>query len=463
MKIPLLYGMVSDETAEFRQSYPLNLEPFALKNGIATGQLRGTAGATGFANGPGIDRGGTMWNDMLYRAMGTRLIRVRRSNQIEDLGDLGDGVGPVTFAVGPDRLGIRSGDKLFYWNDIALSQVTDPDLGPVSDLIWIDGYFMSTDGVSVVVTELSDPSSVQPLKYGSAEEDPDPITGLIQFNGEAYVLGRYSIQVFRNMGTSGFPFQTIQGATIPYGCVGAMAKCLYDDAFAFVGGDRNSGLGVFLAGAGTATPISTRRIEDELAKVDDPSSIVLENRSGRAERRLFVHLPDKTLVFCSNHSAAAGEPVWYFAQSGIGKPYRLRSAVLAYGSTVVGDTESTALGTLSDTVNTHFGESAQWQFDVGLLYNEGKGGILKGVELIGLPGRAPPGVNGSVWLSLTRDGENYTTERPCSMGLSGQHGLRLQWRPRTNFRTYLGMRFRGYSPALPGFAACEAGLMPLAA
>ena len=49
------------------------------------------------------------------------------------------------------------------------------------------------------------------------------------------------------------------------------------------------------------------------------------------------------------------------------------------------------------------------------------------------------------------------------MGQAGDHSLRMQWRPRTNFRNYLGLRVRGFSAAMPGFAAAEAKLSPLAA
>lgn len=460
MKIPMLSGIVGDATAEFRKTYPLNLEPVPVPNFIAAGQLRATAGATAFVTGPGIDRGGVYFNDMLYRVMGTRLVRLRRAGTIDDLGDVG-GSGPVTFAIGPDRLAIRSDQRLYYWDDTALTQVTDEDLIACLDVIWIDGYFMSTDGSYVVVTELNDPFEIKPLKYGAAEEDPDPITGLIKFRNEAYVLGRHTIQVFRNAGTGGFPFVTLRGATIPAGCVGAMAKCLFADSFAFVGSPRGEAIGVYVAGQGNATRISTRTIDDELAKVEDPSGIVLENRAHRNERRLFVHLPDKTLVFCGNASNILEEAIWYVAQSGVNKPYRLRYAVEAYNRIIVADTEMPQLGNLTYDVCTHFGEAAQWRFDLGIIYNDSKGGIVHSLELVGLHGRAPANVNGTAWLSMTRDGENYTSERGVPMGTTGDHGHRMQWRPRASFRNYIGFRFRGFSEAMPGFAACDAKLSPL--
>lgn len=462
MRLPLLSGITADGTAEFLQSYPVNFEAVAVDNKIAKAQFRMTSGAEPFATGPGILRGGYLWNDLLFAVMGTKLVSVTATGVVTEIGDVG-GAGPVTFAEGFGRFGIRSSDQLYYYDGTALSHVTDTDLGPVVDVIWIDGYWMTTDGTSVIVTELNDPASVMPLKYGSAEEDPDMVSGLIKFRDEAYALGRFTIQVFRNVGGNGFPFATLKGASIPVGCIGPMAKCLYGESFAFIGSARDEAIGVYLAGSGSAVRISTRAIDDELAKVADPTQIVLENRSSRAERRLLVHLPDKTLVFLLNASKALGEPVWYVAQSGSGGAYRLRYATQAFGETIVGDTESAALGVLSDAVSTHFGEAAEWRFDVGLLYNDAKGGIVQSVELVGLPGRAPFGVDGTAWLSMTRDGETFSVERGIPVGKAGQRTLRLQWRPRVNFRNWLGLRFRGYSAAMPGFAACEAAIEPLAA
>jgi hypothetical protein len=463
MRLPLLSGIIADESAEFLQSYPVNLEAVAVDNKIAKAQFRMTSGASVLgAGGPGVDRGGIVWNGVQHRVMGTKLVKVAADGAVTVLGDVG-GEGPASLDYGFDRLGIRSGEKLFYWNGVTLIEVTDPDLGPVLDMLWIDGYFMTTDGTSVIVTELNDPTSVLPLKYGSAEEDPDMVTGLIKARDEAYVLGRNTIQVFRNVGGSGFPFATLKGASIPYGCVGPSAKCLYGDSFAFVGSARNESLGVYLAGSGSATRISSRAIDDELAKVADETTIILENRASRAEHRLLIHLPDKTLVFLLNASKELGEPVWYVAHSGLGQPYRPRNAIQAYGQTFVGDLNSGALGILTDTIATHFGEAAEWKFDIGLLYNEAKGGIVQAIELIGLPGRAPAGVQGTAFLSMTRDGETFSVERGIPMGTAGQRNLRLQWRPRVNFRNWIGFRFRGLSAAMPGFAACEADVRPLAA
>jgi hypothetical protein len=455
--LPLLSG-VKAQGPEWVSRHPLNLEPVPVDSGISKGQLRAAPGAATYATGPGIDRGGIVWDERHYRVMGTKLVQVMPDASIVTLADVG-GSGPVSLDYGFDRLAIRSGTSLSYWNGSALTPVTDPDLGAVTDMIWISGYYMTTDGKYVVVPELSDPTSVKPLKYGDAESDPDAITGLLKNRqtNEAIVLGRYTIQTLQNVGGSGFPFASVPGSTLPVGCVSASAKCYMGSGFAFVGSGREDALGVYLAAGQSVNKISDRVLDDALAALEDPTLIELERRASLDEQRLIVHLPTESWCYPVNASQVAGQALWYRLRSGVGKPYRLRHAVLSYGKWLVGDTESAALGELSHDVDTHFGEAVEWEFGPGLLYNNGKPAIAHELELIGLPGRASG--PGSVFLSSTKDGETFSPERPITIS-PGERGKRLLWKPHMRFQTYLGLRFRGIG-GQPGFSALEAAVQPL--
>lgn len=458
--IPLLSGIGATEQAEFVRRYPLNLEPVALDNKISKGQLRATSGALQLGAGPGIDRGAITWNGQHYRAMGTKLVKVDVYGAVTIIGDIG-GTGWVRFEEGYGRIGIMSGQSLWYYDGATLVQVTDVDLGKVIDLMWIDSYWMTTDGTSLVVPDLSDPTSVQPLKYGSAETDPDPVTGLFKVREEGHAIGRFTIQPLQNIGGNGFPFKTVEGATIPYGCVAPSAKTGFAASFAFVGSARPApngtvALGVYVAGQGDADKISTRAIDDALAAVIDPTSIILESRSYRDEERLFVHLPGESWVFLKAATLKVQEAVWYRARSGDG-PYRIRNAVPAYGKVIVGDTATAAIGTLSDDVSVHFDTEPGWSFDAGLISGAG---ILHSAELVGLPGRGPQGQESTIFMSMTRDGETFTVERGISAGRAGERRRRLQWRPHSRFTVMLGLRFRGVGQAMPGFAKLEAVIAP---
>jgi hypothetical protein len=442
--IPLLTGAKGTQQAEFSLSYPTNLEPLINDVGFSQAQLLHAAGAIPFTTGPGTDRGGYAWNGTMYRVMGTSLVRVGTDGVVTTIGDVGGS--------GPARLEESFGTALWYFNGTGLTQVTDVDLGPVIDMTWMNGFWISTDGTSIVVTQLTDPTQVDPLKYGSAEEDPDTVTGLMKVRNELYVLGQYTIQTQQLTGGSGYPFTNVLGATIPYGCISASAKCLFADSFAFAGQSRNEPLAVYLAGQGSATKISVRTVDDALAAEENPAGITLEVRAYRDERRLLVHLTKETWVFLPTATAKAQSPIWYRVRSGAKDPYRIRNAVEIAGRYMVGDLNSSALGWLSEDVSTHFGDAAEWSFHSGLLHNDGKSGIVRSIELIGLPGRIPAGEKATAFMSMTRDGTNWSPERAIDMGMAGETRKRLQWRPKARFTNTLGLKFRGYNKALPGFA-----------
>lgn len=457
MQVPLLSGVSASEQADFNLEYPINLEGVSVDSGISKGYIRSAMGASTLgAGGPGIDRGGMVFNGTHCRVMGTKLVSVSGAGVVTVLGDVGPG-GPVGLDQGFGRLAIQSGTSLYYWDGATLVQVTDPDLGPCLDVAWFNGQYFSTDGTYIVATNISDPTSVDPLKYGSAEQDPDGITGLLRIRNEMAVLGGETIEFFDYIGGSGFPLQVNSGATIPIGCVGPRAKCIFSQTFAFVGAGRNQAAGVWLAGGGTAEKLSTRAIDDFIAAEPNPGGIELESRVSRDEERLYVHLSDKTLVYLRQASTSAQQQIWYVARSGIGmdKAYRLRHAVLFNNEWVVGDTETASLGTLSESEADHFGETVGWQFHTRLIYNAAKGFNVHQLELVGLPGRGASG-DPYAFLSLSRDGETWSQERSNRIGRSGNRGKRMVWNPHARSRNYMAMRFRGNSSALAGFAALEA-------
>lgn len=435
MQVPLLSGMTAKD-GTFAASYPINLEPRTFSSGVSQGQLVSTRGATLKVTGPDVDRGGTVWNGMHYRVMGSRLVSIASDWTLTDLGDVGNDYRAVGFDYGTDRLAIRSAESLYYWNGAALTKVTDPDLGLVKDMIWSDGYYVTTDGQYMVVTQLNDPTAIDPIKYGSAEEDPDMITGLLRFREEVYAIGRNTIQVFQNVGGNGFPFRVVPGATIPYGCVSASAKCLVGGTFAFVGGARDEPLSVYVESGGSAARISTREIDDLINAETSPELIELEARVFGEERQLLVHLQEKTLGIALGTSSEGEQGAWFVLHSGRFAPYRLRRAVWCYGQHIVGDRDTAQVGVLTDAAE-HFGDLPDWQFDAALLFSDGKAFLVNDVELFG----QFPTTGNAVFLSMSRDATVYSRE--VARKMTGRRDERLRWPAGARCPTMVALRFRG--------------------
>lgn len=459
-QIPIVSGIYTNASPEFRTSYPVNYFAVPKETGISQGFLRPASGIQFFAEGPGVDRGGIEWNSVMYRVMGSKLVSVSPLGAITELGDVGDDGDTVTLDYSFDRLGIRSNGNLFYWNGTTLTQVTDPDLGVVDDLLWVDGYWMTTDGEFLVVTELNDPTAVDPLKYGSAEADPDPILAIKKIRNEVYALNRHTVEVFDNVGGELFPFARIEGAQIEKGTLGRDCTCVFRDRLAFIGGGRNEQVSIYIALNGAAQKISTHEIDLILEEFSDGdlAASVLEYRNEGSHQFLYVHLPDRCLLYDEGASEDLGRPVWTVLQSGLGErgEYRGRHFVRAYGKWFCGDTQEGRIGFLVDTTSSHWGSPVRWEFGTMVLYNDGRGAIVHELELVALTSFAL-GANPAITTSYSLDGISWSNDRVINIGSR----RRLVWFGLGFMRNWRVQRFRGTSDAHMSVARLEARLEPL--
>lgn len=466
MQIPILNGIYTDTAGDFRVEYPRNMVPVVLKSGISDGYFRPADGIVSLGTGPGVDRGGIEWQGVLYRVMGSKLVSISSTNVVTVIGDVG-GIGQVTFDYSFDYLAIASSGNLFlYRPSTGLQQVTDPDLGTVVDVVWVDGYFMTTDGEFLIVTELNDPFSVNPLKYGSAEADPDPIIALQKVRNEVYALNRHTIEVFDNVGGSLFPFQRVEGAQVQRGAIGTHACCVFMESIAFIGGGRNEAPSVWLITGSNSERIATREIDQLLTEFteEELSNVLVEARVDKGYRHLFIHLPNQTLVFDAAATTAAGAPVWFTLTTSLvgSSQYRAKNLVWVYNRWNVGDPLSTAFGHLSDSLSSHWGVLNGWEFATIILYNESRGLLFHELELVALTGNSIFGTDPSIWTSYTEDGLTWSQERVCKAGMTGSRGKRLSWLQQGRMRQWRAQKFRGTSDAQLTVARLEAIVEPLA-
>jgi len=464
-QIAVLNGVYTDQDADFRSSYPVNLVPVPKDNGIAKGYLRPADGIVKTGDGLGLDRGGINWRGIHYRVQGTKLVTVSEGGLVTELGDVG-GTGQVSMDYSFDRLAIASSGALFYLFENEVVKVTDGDLGAVLDVVWVDGYFMTTDGTFLVVTELDDPMAVNPLKYGSSEADPDPINGLLKIRNEVYAINRHTIEVFDNIGGDLFPFQRIEGAQIQKGSLGTHCACEIADSVAFLGSGRGEAPAIYIGANGNANKISTREIDQILATYteDELSDSVLEKRVDKGHLHLLVHLPDRTIVFDVAGSAAVQEPLWFYLTSSIVDfaQYRARNLVWIYERWYCADPASTDMGYLDPSISTHYGQMVRWEFGTTIIYNEGNGAVFHELELVCLTGRVALGINPTISTSYSIDGQVWSDEKFVYVGSIGDRLKRIAWRRNGIMRNWRIQRFRGNSDSHISISRLEAQLEPLA-
>lgn len=465
VQVPIISGIYADTSPDYRTAYPLNLVPIPKVTGVSEGYLRVADGIVSNGTGPGVVRGGIEWRGVCYRVMGTKLVSVAADGTVITIGDVG-GTGTVSMTYGFDYLAIASSGELWLYDGSTLAQNVDPDLGVVLDVEWVDGYFMTTDGENLVVTELGDPFSVNPLKYGSSEVDPDPVVSVVRLRKEAYAINRHTIETFTNIGGNFFPFQVITGAQIYRGAVGTHAVTTFLDGLVFVGSGRNEAIAVYIAQGGGTQKISTREIDEILNGYSEAelADIFTEVKTDEGQQILYIHLPNRTLCFDGLGSQALGQPVWYILSSsvnGVGL-YRGIHHVRAYGKWLVGDTNSADVGVLDKTVSTHWGDAIVWEFTTPIVYNEEKSVIIHALELQALNGAAIFGSLAFINHTYSDDGVNWSLPRRISLGSTGDRTKPIKWARLGMFRQQRMLRFSGDSNAPISIARLDAELEAMA-
>lgn len=476
MQIPILKGIYADENADFRNSYPINLEPVALDNGISAGYLRPAAGFAAFEEKENpaaglqykmgsLDRGSIVFDNKQIRIFGNDLCRVLEDGYIEQIAAFNFGVVGATAGIDQvsmdysfDYLAIVNGGKLFIFDkDVTLTENTDPDLGVVLDVIYIDGYFMTTDGEFLVITELGNPLAVASDKYGSSEVDPDPIVGLLKVHNEVYALNRYTIEAFYNKGTGVFPFARIEGTRMNRGLVGVHAKCEFQGAIAFMGGGRHEPTSIWIGLNAQTQKIATREIDQILQSYteEELKLTVFEKRIDKNHEQLWIRLIDKILVYDAKATEAAQIPVWFIRDIGP------RNLIWFFDKWFAGNDEG-QVAYLDDSLSTLWGEKVDWRFQTNIIFNESNGAIFNKLELIGLPGRVALGENPTVWTSYSLDGQVWSNEKMITLGTQGERMKRVAWFSQGFMENYRIQRFRGNSDSHFSIARLEAEIEGLA-
>ena len=464
--IPILSGIAA-KGADFITEFPQNMIPVPKDTGLSSGYLRPAEGIITIADGGGVNRGGTRWRDEHYRVSGINLIKVAADGAVTIIGAIGatGGANWATFAQSFDYLAINAGGLLWMYDGVDLTQVTDVDLGVSLDVEWCNGYFISTDGESLISSDINDPFSYNLLRYASSEINPDPVVALQKLRNEIYAVNRYTIEVFAALTNpgSGFPFGRVEGAQIMKGAVGSRACCEFMTALAFLGSGDNQPPAVWAGASGSAVKLSTRDIDDAFKAYSDEvlSEVVLESREDRGHEFLYIHLPDKTFVYDGMASATLQQPIWFVLKSGTGG-YRARGMVWCYNQWNVADPFGSKIGKYSDTIGSHYGDLTMWKFSTPVIYGEGRGVQVHELELVALPGWGAFEDDPVIGTEYSLDGVVWSQPKYIKAGKRGERTKRLTWDKQGEFRNWRIQRFSGDSRAHLAFARLEARMEPLA-
>lgn len=450
LQAPIIKGDKIDSRTDYRDALPVNFTAVEREILGSNGYLLSHSGLTQHAIGLGIDRGGN-WNERLsihYRVSGANLISVSTSGDVEDLGVISGSKRASINAYSFNTQAIVAGGKMWLHDGATLTEITDPDLGIPIDITWIDGYYFLTDGEFLYHTDITDETSIDPLKFATAEFSPDPTLAVdTTSDNQVIVFGRYSTEWFINRATDNFAFQRVASKAVKAGVVGTHCETELNGRFYIMGGGKEESVSIHEIAAGTYSSIATREIEKIISKYteDDLSNSVLETRVEDKDSFIVVRLPDETLLFNLTIAKSMGlDAAWTIVKSDVLGDVKWRGVNGVFDPRVsgwiYGDNQDERIGLLDNSVATQYGEIVESIFFTPLLDLETMS--IDSIELDTIPGHQVDMENVTCAISTSHDGVVYGMEWWALYGEQYNYNTRFIRRAMGYVRDFIGFKVR---------------------
>jgi hypothetical protein len=315
-------------------------------------------------------------------------------------------------------------------NFIEVDTTLSAGITPIVDACFMAGYVMVTDGVDVWNSSLTN-LTFFPGYFGSAEYDPDGITYIYKLNNQLYVGGKNTTQTMANTGGNNFPFTVQQSYTFDIGCVSRQTMCYFNRTLAWIGGGRNMPNGVWMLNGNAPAKISSAAVDYELSKLtaDQVAVVTLEAISFEDSELLYVHLPNKTLVFDATATAGLGVKFWTQLNSGASADdfYRARNFVRFNGMWACGDLADNRVGYLDSATGGHYGAPVLHRSSSPMVMLPLASAGLRSVELKCITGQA--GDTSRIAMTYSADGIRWSQTRYTKAVTRGGYSKRIRWLP----------------------------------
>jgi Phage stabilisation protein len=438
MKIGLVGGSYVERSLPVNAQRTVNLFPISSPDGKEVSALYGTPGMRLFCSTGSSAVRGMFYSTKgrFFAVSGGQLYEISSSGAVTARGSLSSSDGIVSFAENTTQLAICDGNDvyIFTYATNVLAVVGSKPWADAGVVAFIDGYFVVNEvgTQKFYISALQNGTSWNALDFASTEGNPDNLISIANSNGQLWLFGDITTELWTNTGAAGFPFQRISGGTLQVGCLAAQTPIEFNNSIYWVGRDKIGGASVYSARGFTPVKISTPVIDRILQEAPTPATMNAYAYQQEGHSFYIINGGGLNTSLCYDITTGLWHERAYMNQQGLYEQHIANQIVFGYNRLFAGDRvtgniyevrldEYTDNGAwiLRERTYTHIGdEQRRLQFNALTIGFEGGVGTQTG-----------QGLNPKCRFSISKDGgRTWGNEYAQEIGKVGQTQREVTYR-----------------------------------
>jgi len=208
-------------------------------------------------------------NNRLFAVAGNNLYEISNVGTIiTNYGAMGgSNVGNVQIIANGTQLLVMNGANSVVYNANPGGPSMDIEFNGGIALEYLDGFYITIDGAGdnkVNVSSYLDGTSWNALDTVQRTGGADKPVQLAVLNGQLWIFGQSTIEVWYNAGNPLFPFARVPGATLNLGCIAAFSVVKFDNTILWLGSSPTGFVQVYATEGTSPKRVSTWAIENQI-------------------------------------------------------------------------------------------------------------------------------------------------------------------------------------------------------
>jgi hypothetical protein len=388
----------------------------------------------------GTGRGLFVWNGTLYAVIGQHLYSINAHHGGSSLGTI-QGTSRCTFGANAAQMLICAPPHAYVLEAGVVTEVTDSDFLTPAMGGSVDGYavFIEAGSDKFYSSDLDAFTSYDALYYASAEGQPGNLVGLIVDHRQVILAKSDSMEMWENVGGSGFPFSRAVNGFMEIGCAAGETLAKADNS-------------VFML----ANDLTVRRLEGLTWVRKSQAGVEQAIRSyDISGAYAFSYTQDGHVFYCLTFPVPGASWLYdvttneWHERSSNGGQWRPVAAVECYGRSYYQRYDTGAVGYFDPDVYTDCGDRMIVEWTYGPTYKDNKRLFHSCLECVletgigtdsdntgnsyiyGYFGSGPTvssGTDPQILLSMSNDGGREWVALPTkSLGAEGERQTRVRW------------------------------------